>query len=216
MKHRRLLALVPAIAVAAGAAGTSSATAALPEFVPAPSAGIESVIKATKFETVGKTVVNCKHGGNSGAITGPKTISLKIELFGCAIPGALCTSPGGEPGEIIAEGLTGTLGYIHKTTKVVGLDLSSGGTFTMFTCGVTPFIVEGSVIGRIAPVNKIVKSGEHFAVHFLQKEGNQKFPNFEGEPPDILSTSIGGKPFEPTGLAMTDEVFVVATLEIKA
>jgi hypothetical protein len=218
MTHRRRFVLTSTVALVTCAGGASSALAALPEFMPPTEAGIESVLKASHLETVGKTIVKCKKGGDGGAITGPKTVRLTITFVECSIPGALCTTSGKPFGVIETAPLTGELGYIHKSTKVVGLDLfaSGGGPFATFECGATPFVVIGSVIGRIAPVNKVVNAGEHFTLKFAEKEGLQKPPSFEGAPPDVLSTSIGGGPFETTGLAATDEVFVIGTVEIKA
>lgn len=216
MRYARRLTIVSTIVLAVCGIGSATALGALPEFVPGPPAGIESLVKATKFETVGKAVVKCKKGNDSGEVTGAKTISLKIHLVECSIPGALCTSPGAAPGEIITSTLTGTLGYIEKKSKAVGLDLTSlSGAFTVFMCGATPFEAIGSVIGRIKPVNKVVTPGEFFKVKFSQKAGIQKPENFEAEPPDVLSTSISGKPFEQTGLAATDELLITGE-EIKA
>jgi hypothetical protein len=204
------------VSLLVGAAGASSASAALPEFAPVP-AGFESLIKAPKLETVGKTKVICKHGADLGQGTGPKTLEVKIKLFECKIPGALCTSGGAAPGEIVTPPLIGTLGYITKAPKVVGLDLTSPlAPIMQFMCGATPFVVEGSVIGRITPINKPLPPGMHFTLAWAQKEGVQKFQHFEGEPIDVLNTSIGGKPFEPTGFAGTDEIFFVGTIAIAA
>lgn len=217
MKHLRRLTVSFAIASSLAIAGPSAATAALPEFVNGSPHGLESILKTTKLETVGKTAVTCKHGSNRGEVTGTKTVAIEIFLAECKIPGALCTSPGAEPGDIITPTLLGSLGYIQAVKKMVGLDLSSPtAPIAVFFCGPASFVVQGSVIGKITPVNKLLSAGEHFTLKFSQKEGKQKPANFEGEPTDVLQTSINGKPFEESGLATTDEVFFAAPTEIKA
>jgi hypothetical protein len=218
MKHFKHAGLAAVAVLALGAIGASTASAALPEFVPGPPSGMESTIKKVKFQTVGGTLVTCKHGADGGSMTGPKTLSMKLFLFECSIPGALCTTAGKPVGEIETSSLLGTLGYIKKPMKTVGLDLASGlAPFMVFECGATPFVVEGSVIGRISPVNVPRKGGEPFQLKFAQTAGHQKPMSFEGEPIDVLQTSIGGAPFEESGLKATDQVFLTAAVEeIKA
>jgi hypothetical protein len=217
MKHLRRAGLSLLVVLALAGAGASAASAALPEFVPGAPAGLESTMKTIKLETIGKVRVTCKHGGDGGSMTGPKTVSVKLFLIECSIPGALCTSPGAAPGNIETATLTGTLGYIHKAMKVVGLDLTSpSAPFMVFNCGATPFVVEGSLIGHITPINKLLAPGEFFALKFAQKEGHQKPTNLEGEPLDVLMTSVGGKPFEPSGLAAVDDLFFTAPEEVHA
>jgi hypothetical protein len=209
MRHLGRLAVCVLVAVAACGIGTATASAALPEFVPVP-AGFESLLKATKLETVGKTKVTCNKGGDAGNGLGAKELEIRLFLQECKIPGALCTSAGAVPGEIATPTLLATLGYIHKVPKAVGLDLTSpSGPIMQFMCGVTPFVVTGSVIGKIGPLNKPLPPGTPFKLVFAQKEGKQKYPNFEGQPPDVLMTSIGGGPLTESGLAGTDEIFFV-------
>ena len=113
-------------------------------------------------------------------------------------------------GEIRTASLGGTLGYISAPMKRVGVDFSSPLTpITTFMCGPTPFVVEGSVIGRITPVNKLIAPPAHYILKFIQKAGKQNPMSFEGGPIDVLQTSIGGGPFVESGLAAKDEVFVV-------
>ena len=208
MRYLRRSAICLLVSVGIGGFAAAAASAALPEFVPVP-AGFESLLKATKLETVGKTKVTCKHGGNFGHGTGPKTLEISFKLFECKIPGAFCTSPGAAIGEIVTPPLVATLGYITKAPKVVGLDLTSPvGPIMEFTCGATPFTVLGSVIGRITPLNKVLPSSTPFKLAFAQKEGHQKFPALEGEPPDVLMTSISKGPFEESGLAGVVEIFL--------
>jgi len=218
MKYLGRSALCLIVVFALGAAGSSVASAALPEFIPGAPPGIESILKTTKLETVGKVVVTCKHGSDSGEVIGPKQVTLKIDLTECKIPGALCTTPGAKLGEIVTNLLIGELGYIKKSKKQVGLDLfTPAGPITTFGCGAAlGAVVEGSVIGKIAPVNTLVLPGGHFTLKFSEKLGKQNPPSFEAGPIDVLETSINGGKFEESGLAGTDEVFFAAPQEIKA
>jgi hypothetical protein len=204
------LALCLAAVLAVGAAGTSVASAAPPEFVPGGVQGFESIIpKKVKFETAKKTKVICTNGFDFGQVTGTKTMTITLLFQQCSIPGALCTTPGAEFGEIRTAGLEGTLGYIEAAKRKVGVDLVSPlGPIAMFTCGATVFVVEGSVIGRITPVNKLVSPGTPFKLKFMKKAGKQNPMSFEGGPVDVLQTSINGGPLEESALAAKDEVFI--------
>jgi len=218
MKSLTRFALLLLMACATGAAGASAASAAPPEFVPGSPHGLESVLKKTKFETVAKVLVTCKHGGNAGALTGPKTVTVTIHFTECSSGRIPCMSLGANPGEIVTSELDGTLGYIRAAKKMVGLDLSAAvPPFMTFSCGAAlSFVVDGSVIGRITPVNTPLLGGQPI-LKFMQKAGKQKTPSFEGEPIDVLDASINGGAFEEAGLATTDDLFFVPALEeIKA
>jgi len=217
MKHLTRIALGSALLLALAAAGASPAAAALPEFVPGTPPGFESALLETQLETVGKTTITCKRGGDGGQVTGPKTLTVRINLLECSIPGAPCTSAGAAPGEIESAVLTGTLGYIKAAKKDVGLDLTSPtAPILAFMCGATPVVVEGSVIGKLKPVDKPVLPGKHVTLKFAEKAGKQKPTHFEGGPADVLETSINGAPFEQSGLVGSDELLFVAPLEIRA
>jgi hypothetical protein len=223
MEHgsRRLLVTLMVVFVI-GAVSVSAASAALPEFVLGTGAppSFESILKTTKLETVGAGVrVTCRRGVDHGAVTGIKTVAMTVILRECGIPGAAvpCGSPGAQPGEIVAPSLTGTLGYIRKPT-VVGLAVSSSAPpITSFVCGSGELhIVEGSVIGKITPINVIVTPPEHYTLTFTQKEGKQKPRKFAGGPEDILFTSISPTLLIESGLSATDELFFSTPMQIKA
>ena len=107
-----------------------------------------------------------------------------------------------------------TLGYINEPKKEVGVDLSTatGGPLMEFMCGPLKTVVDGSVIGKITPVNKLVKPPAHYTLRFAQSAGKQKPTKFESGPTDVLSTSFGG-PFAESGLSSTDSIsFAVPTM----
>jgi hypothetical protein len=203
-----------------GAVAAASASAALPEFSgPFPKA-FTSTSKASTLETVGKTKVKCEADTNAGTITGPNAGNLTITFTGCQTKTIPCNSPGAVPGEIVTHGLTSTLGYINRELKEVGIDFSNpaGALVLEFQCGpATAGVVRGSVIGKITPVNKLVKPPAHFTVKFAQKKGIQTIGKFEAGPLDILETSLNGGPFEPSGLNSVDLVkFAAPPVEIFA
>ena len=74
--------------------------------------------------------------------------------------------------------------------------------------------LEGSVIGRIAPVDVMKGS---FTVVFSQSKGIQALEAFEGGGKDTLSSSVtGGASGEPTGLAGKITITNEEPLELKA
>jgi hypothetical protein len=188
------------------AASTATASAALPEFTgPFPKTFTASS-KVTLLETVGGAKTKCTSDSAVGELTGPQTGSMKITFSGCNLNKVPCNTPGATPGTIATNLLSMKMDYISKAKKLVGIDLveGSGGFFLEYGCGSATFAeVGGSVIGKIAPINKLVTPSETFKLTFTQKLGVQKFPNLEAAPIDVLETSFGG-PFEGTGLASSE------------
>lgn len=84
-----------------------------------------------------------------------------------------------------------------------------------FVCGPLKVVVDGSVIGKATPVNKLIKPPGHFTLKFAQSAGKQKPTHFESGPIDVLSTSFGG-PFLESGLASTDTITFLAPMMIAA
>jgi hypothetical protein len=216
VRHLKRLSLYVVVAVALGASGVSVASAALPEFVGSMPLAFSSTLKATTLETLGGLKITCTGGSNAGEVTGPKALTVKIKLEGCMLNGLPCASSAAG-GEIETFPLTGTLGYIKQATKNVGLDLAqpAGAAFMTFVCGEDlRVVVDGSVVGTIRPINKNLAPPKHFTIKFAQKKGKQKPTKLEGAPEDVLSTSLGGGPFEVSGLASSDELDFVGPLMI--
>lgn len=99
----------------------------------------------------------------------------------------------------------GTLGYVAREKKEVGIDFArDGGPVTEFICGNRVVVVEGSVIGKmISAVNKLLEPPSHSCSN-LCKRAKQRITKFEAGPPDVLQTSLNGGPFEESGLSSTD------------
>lgn len=214
----RRLGLCCIAVLAVCATTTASASAALPEFVPSPMP-FTAKSGAVSLETVSKAKISCTSDTATGEVTGPKAGTATIKLSGCELVtlGLTCNTVGAPPGEITTVSLLMALGYISAPKKEVGLDLSTatGGPLMEFVCGPLKVLVEGSVIGKVTPVNKLIKPPAHFTLKFAQSAGKQKPTHFESGPVDVLSTSFGG-PFLESGLVSTDTVTFLAPMMIAA
>jgi len=169
------------------------------EWLPGPGAKPKFVahFKAPKFQTVGGQKINCTVMFLTGEYTGPKTEAVShITLEGCLwITSSFqksCQTQGLEPGSIEEEVLLeGDLAYIKKPPMPrVGWDLKpqAGPTIVNFQCGGTLVFtvasLEGSVIGRVKPLNRMV---ERPKVIYKQTEGKQIPEMFEGGVKDTLT-----------------------------
>src|SRR5262249_35786930 len=84
--------------------------------------------------------VECANEVNTGEAAAPgKVANVKVLFTGCAALGSLpCHSKGKAEGEVETNTLKGSLGYIKKSTKEVGVLLEptkKGGLFAEFVCG---------------------------------------------------------------------------------
>jgi hypothetical protein len=222
-----LLALGAVMAVSAVASATASA--AKPEFV---FTGTEKgftgkQVGSGTLETKGGTKVSCTAGTSTGEIEGAsgsnKVTKTVVTFTACTSSGFECHSPGASSGEIKTKELKGQLGYISSTEKTVGLDLEpkEGEFFVEFTCfGFLSSKVKGQVIGKLTPVNKEVKTTEHFTLAYEQTGGVQKITELEIEgvkdTGDILSSSLNGGAEEQAGEQSTQELTPKATVTISA
>ena len=161
--------------------------------------------KAT-IETASGTKVSCTKMHDAGEVTGRKTTVIQFTFEGCSFSELPCTTPGQAGGVVATPVLPGRLIVIKKEAEakknIIGDDIGSpGAPFAEFTCGEdVGFRIVGSVIQRLA-VNTML---EKVALVFAETKGHQKLEKGEGEPKDVLETSILGRPFEQTGLALTE------------
>jgi len=221
------LALVAVLAITAVASATASA--AKPEFV---FTGTEKGFTGKQvgegfLETTGGTQVKCTAGTSSGEIEGAsgsnKVTKTVVTFTGCTSSGFECHSPGQASGVIQTKELKGQLGYISSPEKTVGLDLEpkEGEFFVEFTClGFLTSKVKGQVIGKLTPVNKEVKTTEHFTLTYKQTKGVQELTELEIEgvkdTGDILKSSLNGNPEEQSGEQSTQELTPKTTVTISA
>jgi len=219
MKRTPILGIGLALALTMCAVAATGAAAAPPEFSPPFPNAFNSTSKAMTLQTIGGLKVSCKADTNKGQVTGPTSALVTISFTGCTQAGARCQGPNGLPGEIVTERLVGTLGYVKKAPKEVGLDLSNptGGPIAVFFCGEDLRVeVFGSVIGKITPINKVVKPGAHLTLKFAQKAGHQAIKMLLGGPLDVPLTSVLGGPLEESGISSTDELAFAAPIVVIA
>jgi hypothetical protein len=218
MMRFRIVGLCLMTAIGISATVSASASAALPEFSGPFPKSVTSKSGIAIIETVGGARASCQAGTNTGEITGPKTGTATLKLTGCVVLSFKCTSPGAAEGEIVSNPLSITLGYINKAKLEVGVSLESatGGPFAEFKCGPVNVTETGSLIGKITPVNKIVKAGKPLKLKFAQRKGKQKPNKFEGGPIDVLMASVDGAPPEEAGVSTKVELTLTEAGEIKA
>ena len=215
------------------------------EWLPGPGANKAFELKLSQpaFETVKGQRVVCAFLFAKGEFTGSKTLKIsgQTQIQGCALQpqNLACYSNPLEPNQIVSEiPLVGELGFIPGatgTTPFVGLDLKAESelskTMFEFKCGESGVFppppptftgsIEGSVIGRIKPTNKMVGT-KVFALVFTQEQGIQKPTAFIGGVEDVL-TQILTPTLNPTnpkteqaGMSGGGELVVGEIMEIKA
>ncbi len=133
----------------------------------------------------GSNKINCTKDTNEGETTSPKTIGKVLFAFtGCKLEtSSECKSKGAKVEEIMTAKLKGALGYINKSTKLVGVKLEpeSGSEYTEgeIECAGKKIKVTGSIIGRITPINTksatsiltFTRSGTKQGVELIEIEG---------------------------------------------
>jgi hypothetical protein len=217
------------VSLLATAIAATTADAALPEFSPPFAKSFVSEGGVSVLETVGKDKIECAAEKDFGEVTSPKEGVDTIILTGCkiTIPGAIlpCKTETAAPEEIVTKTLPLTLGYITHTAlkTIVGVELGKGEAPIAFiecagAAAPLKVLVIGSFIGKIGPIKKPVKPfpAGHFTLTFGQAKGKQKPKHFEGAPPDLFLTMIGGGPFEETGFSSKDSVGFPETVTIAA
>jgi hypothetical protein len=189
-------------ALALSVVAVASASAALPEFVPA--AGGKFPITASgsvttgggntiRFE-LGRTIniFDCKSAKFNDEITAAKSVSLTTDLEGCDIEersyeGHECTSTGAPTGVIVLSG-KGSLVYLEKATKKAGVLLPVGEVKVSCDHGAEKYTIEGSVLSPITPVNsEITKYELRYAE---QKYGVEEYTSYENESGKKVNTEF--------------------------
>jgi hypothetical protein len=163
-----------------------------------------------------KLTISCAAETFNGEYTGAKTVSVTVDFIGCvnAATERKCQSNPAKEGEIEPPGtLEGEIGLIKVGSKTaVGLDVKRAPVIATFTCGefgevpeVTG-VIEGSVIGKIAPINSM---HEEFKLQYKAAEGKQVPESFEGGAKDTLTVQL------VSGLGSTTEAAVLKEKRIE-
>ena len=192
------------------------------------------------LKTSGLPAITCASASISGEYTGPKTTTAKAVFGGCKIEAG--GEGGGGVGQPCQNGATteqiempladGEIGFITnqliggKPVVTVGLDIRAHAPATQllaFVCAAgksktETVVVEGSVIARITPIDKMTSSLG--LLYKATKTGHQVPEAFEGGLPDTLNTTFNGLAGTfsgPSTLAITGVTGTnSAPLEIKA
>jgi hypothetical protein len=173
-KSRTIIAaLFAVLALGAVTAATASATESLPEWRGGKGVKFTGTGGPMLFSGPGGSL-ECRGGSSAtGEISGSKTLANVLVTFkGCPeAETSMChfkeiweTKP-----------LGGTLGYVNKATKNVGLLLAPA-SGPVIECKNGDFI--GSVIGKITPVNRLQKE---FTLTYVETGNVQALTKFEGE-----------------------------------
>jgi hypothetical protein len=165
-----------------------------------------------------KATVECESERNHGEISGAKTISHVAVVFrGCKALGSISCSNSGTAGEVIVNALKGTLGYINKSKKEVGVLLEPAvkkSEFAKFVCGPLGIVVgEGNsaegcaypmkacggdgIIGVYSPVN--VSTSSFTQTFASNEETAENIPDrLQGKPLTALESYLYN-PEKPEG-----------------
>lgn len=139
--------------------------------------------------------IECSGISASGEYTGPKTVgNIVVKFTGCELNEVTCESPGAAAGEVVTDTLSGALGIIKEegiaTNDQIGISLAaaSGETITEFDCGALSVVVTGSVIHQVEINKMLLEENEKY----VERKGEQKPEKFEGQPTDVLESTIDG------------------------
>lgn len=171
-------------------------------------AGAKNKFKSTGgsgvLETVQGTAVGCKTEESGGEVNSPKTVTgVVVRFTGCQTLGTPCSTSGAASGEIVTNQLEGKIGF-EKKPKKVAFDLfptaADGGLYVTFTCLTTlKATVGGSVLVNITSD----KMALTYSLKYTEKKGIQKPVKLEGEPEDVLLTSLNEHVAEKSGITIT-------------
>jgi len=199
MKRMRIFGLCLVAAFAISVAASATASAVEPEWEgPGAVAGekIKSKSGASKLETPGLPPIECKSSKSVGKVFGTKEINkLKVTFKTCsAEAGAKVCQSGTKAGLIKTEPIRGTLGYLNKATKKVGVRFTpEKALFAKFVCGsgggAITVEVKGATFGEdTGNINVQGKTSKTILRNGGSGESKQEFENFEGESPKHLES----------------------------
>ena len=171
--------------------------------------------KCAEGETVEHLVatVECTKEANEGAAAPPnKVINVKVVFTGCLALGSFPCSNTATEGEIDVDSLKGSLGYINKAKKEVGVVLEPAvkhGAFAKFNCaGILTVTVgqgnakegaayspeiTGGFDGIISPITPVNEMATAFTQVFSINEADENVPShFEGKHIELLESWVQG------------------------
>jgi hypothetical protein len=237
---RALVALVAVLALSVASA--ASASAALPEFGGSTfpvKYSFASNQKVTFSATDAGAYVICTGGGTAeGEITGAKALTARFDFKGCyyalTVGGEMaCTTKGASVGEIKSESLKGSLVYISKANKEVGIvfnpyeqakelkEIVPPPTFATFVCAESGGPQYGIAIrnGVTVPVTSLNTLTKSYALKFAVSENKQvpaEYENAAGEKVrNLLETDIREEGFATGGMETAGTLNLQKSIEVK-
>jgi hypothetical protein len=218
------------VAVAVGAIGAGSASAATPvlEFKPGPLAsfpiefeaeggGVTAVLSNYNHE------VHCTGSEGFGEITGPRSAVGIYWFTGCEAtaeggPVACQSEEAEEPGEIETEVVDANLVFIDQAKHEVGMLLAPNGeTYMSFECGGDEVEAVGPFLAPVGPLNQesTLFTASLHRIGDIQVPAEYEGPNGEGLPAVPTALREGQIP-GTTGVELSFEIFTAAPLTVKA
>ena len=163
-------------------------------------------------ETVAEPItIECESETNHGEAAGTKEVkNVTVKFLGCKVFGSAPCSNGTNVGEILVNILKGSLGYINKATKEVGLLLEPAqkkGEFAKFTCaGILTTVVgvgnktegaayapetTGGFDGIISPITPVNTMSKEFTQVYTTNEAAENVPShFAGKHNELLESYL--------------------------
>jgi hypothetical protein len=177
---------------------------------PPPKSGFAVSLKMTSkvtLETHTSWRLTCTGLSGTGRYVGLKEVtSSPISFTGCANAASEpCTSAEAPVGQITTGELRGYLGVLRAQTPAtkdkVGIVLTPGGpsAIASFRCGTTAAVLRGAVIAETTA--NAMSTTRNLVL--AQTKGTQKWARFEGGPAATLELTVGARPPEAAGLALT-------------
>jgi hypothetical protein len=155
--------------------------------------------------------IECVSENNTGKASGKDGVTnVSVRFHQCALFGSIPCSNTPNEGEVLVNPLKGTLGYINKGAKEVGVNLTpekKKGDFVQFSCGgglgtvvgeagkAGPheggpvYLPKGGGDGIISPITPVNQMSGAFTQVFTTTEDAENIPNkFEGKPLQVLES----------------------------
>jgi hypothetical protein len=196
MRHRGRTMLTALVAVLAlGVVASASASAALPEFVPAAGQKLPATLEGsmggveTRFEVSSGTVLHCTSSKYKGEVTGAKVASLTSEMTGCKNSGGYSFHSIGAPeGDINLPG-TAALDYTSKSTKKVALVVKLKETELRSESDGVEWFVKGSVVMPLTPINTLTSKLD-ITIKESKTPGLQEVSEYENEKGELKKAKL--------------------------
>jgi hypothetical protein len=220
MKRITLAALAATLSIFGSALAVSSASAALPSFLPEKGITLSGTNTATVvLETLGGTSVACAANSASASITGPQSGTFSVVFEKCKSKGfieATCTG--------LSDTTTGNItvsGNIDLRRKSIGglaVILFLPGT-VHFSCSIVLISVTGKVACLISPENTDVKPPAQFTITCELNKGDAIITSVTnaaetGTEAVELKTSINEGTPESSGQLAVEKLTASALLEV--